>query len=64
MRTKDFRYTEWKNRETGEVLARELYDHRKDPQENVNVAARPEYRQDVQRLGRMLEHGWRAALPD
>jgi len=64
MRTKNFRYTEWKNRETGEVLARELYDHRKDPQENVNVAARPEYRQDVQRLGRMLEDGWRAALPD
>jgi len=63
MRTKRFRYTEWKNRETGKVQARELYDHRNDPQENVNAAARPEYEQDVQRLGRMLDKGWRAALP-
>jgi iduronate 2-sulfatase len=64
MRTKDFRYTEWKNRQSGEVLARELYDHREDPQENVNVAARSEYEQDVKRLSRMLEKGWRAALPE
>jgi arylsulfatase A-like enzyme len=63
MRTISFRYTEWKNRETGKVLARELYDHRKDPQENVNVASRSEYEQNVQRLGRMLEKGWRAAIP-
>jgi len=63
IRTKRFRYTEWKNRGTGKVQALELYDHRKDPQENINAAARPEYRQDVQRLGRMLESGWRAALP-
>jgi arylsulfatase A-like enzyme len=63
MRTKSFRYTEWKNRETGEVLARELYDHLKDPQENVNVAARPEYKQRIQRLSRMLEKGWCSALP-
>jgi len=63
MRTKRFRYTEWKNRETGKVQARELYDHRKDPQENINAAARPEYKQDIQRLSQMLEKGWRAALP-
>ncbi len=63
MRTKSFRYTEWKNKQTGNVLACELYDHQKDPQENVNVAARPEYKMDVQRLSRMLKRGWRAALP-
>ncbi|MCP4257987.1 MAG: sulfatase [Planctomycetes bacterium] len=63
MRTKRFRYTEWKNSETGKVMARELYDHRKDPQENVNVAALPEYEENVQRLSRMLKKGWRAALP-
>jgi arylsulfatase A-like enzyme len=63
MRTKDFRYTEWKNRKTGEVLARELYDHRKDPQENVNAAGLPEYEQDVRRLSAMLKRGWRGALP-
>jgi arylsulfatase A-like enzyme len=64
MRTERFRYTEWKDRETGEVLARELYDHQKDPQENINAAAQEEYKQDVQRLAQMLKQGWPAALPE
>jgi iduronate 2-sulfatase len=63
MRTKRFRYTEWQDRKTGKVLARELYDHEKDPQENVNAVAQPEYKQDVQRLARILKGGWRDALP-
>jgi arylsulfatase A-like enzyme len=63
MRTEHFRYTEWKDRKTGEVLARELYDHRKDPQENINAVAQEEYKQDVQRLAQMLKRGWSAALP-
>ena len=63
MRTQRFRYTEWKDRETGKVMARELYDHSKDPQENVNAAAQPEYKKDVQRLALMLKRGWRAAVP-
>ena len=63
MRTERFRYTEWKDRRTGKVLARELYDHQKDPQENINAVADPQYRQDVQRLAEMLKGGWRAALP-
>lgn len=72
MRTERFRYTEWKDRKTGKVLARELYDHRKDPQENINAVAQQEYEQDVQRLAQMLKRGWpatrmagwRAAGPD
>jgi len=64
MRTERFRYTEWQNRKNGEVLARELYDHEKDPQENVNVVDQPEYESDIQRLAGMLKKGWRAALPD
>jgi arylsulfatase A-like enzyme len=63
MRTKRFRYTEWQNRKTKEVMARELYDHDKDPQENINAAEQPQYQQDVQRLALMLKQGWRAALP-
>jgi len=63
MRTQRFRYTEWKERKTGNVLARELYDHQKDPQENVNAIAQPEYEQDIQRFAQMLKGGWRAALP-
>ncbi|MBN2131029.1 MAG: sulfatase [Sedimentisphaerales bacterium] len=63
MRTERFRYTEWQNRKTGEVLARELYDHDRDPHENVNAAGQPEYRADVERLSQMLKAGWRAARP-
>jgi hypothetical protein len=59
MRTERFRYTEWKDRKTGNVLARELYDHRKDPHENINAVAQQEYEQDVLRLAQMLKHGWR-----
>lgn len=63
MRTERFRYTEWQNRKTGAVLARELYDHDRDPHENVNAAAQPQYRADIERLSRMLKAGWRAARP-
>lgn len=63
MRTKRFRYTEWQNTGTKKIMARELYDHEKDPHENVNAAADPTYKQDVQRLSEMLKQGWRAALP-
>jgi iduronate 2-sulfatase len=63
MRTERFRYTKWRNTTTKRVMARELYDHEKDPHENVNAAAESEYKQDVQRLSQMLKRGWLAALP-
>jgi len=63
MRTDRFRYTQWQERKTGKVLARELYDHLKDPDENVNVAGEPEYAEHTRRLSRMLAAGWRAAVP-
>ena len=44
-------------------MARELYDHEKDPHENSNVADEREYAPDVKRLSEMLEQGWCAALP-
>jgi arylsulfatase A-like enzyme len=40
----------------------ELYDHVTDPDENVNVAGRPENRSVVARSAQMLRAGWRAAL--
>jgi iduronate 2-sulfatase len=54
MRTDRFRYTEWQDRKTKEALARELYDHQIDPNENVNAVDQPEYAKDVQRLTVML----------
>ena len=64
MRTERLRYTEWQDRKTGEILARELYDHQSDPDENVNAADEPQYEKDVARLSQMLKAGWRAALPE
>jgi len=63
MKTDRFRYTEWQDRKTGKILARELYDHQNDPDENTNAAAEPKYKKDVTRLAKMLKAGWRAALP-
>ncbi len=38
MRTDRYRYIEWQDRRTGEVVATELYDHKSDPGENKNIA--------------------------
>ena len=42
MRDARFRLTEWRNRGTSVVVARELYDYQEDPRESVNRAERPE----------------------
>ena len=64
LRTPKFRYTEWQDRKTGQVKARELYDHERDPAENVNAVEQAQYQADVQRLAQILKGGWRAARPD
>jgi arylsulfatase A-like enzyme len=65
MRTARYRYTQWRLRDDPtRVVARELYDHQSDPQENVNLAARPDAdRQVLAKLAAQLERGWRGALP-
>ncbi len=62
MRTDRYRYTEWLDREK-HAVARELYDHHNDPDENVNIAVRPENKELVAKLSKMLHAGWCAALP-
>jgi arylsulfatase A-like enzyme len=64
MRTDRYRYTEWQaERGAGEVVARELYDHREDPAENVNLAGREEHAKLVAQLSGWLGEGWEGALP-
>ncbi len=61
MRTDRFRYTEWRSI-TGEgALARELYDHRADPQETANVVERTQYAATVKALSAQLERALTAA---
>lgn len=55
IRTEKYRYVEWRDQESGEVLARELYNHGKDPGENVNVAGKGEDGETVAKLSEWLE---------
>lgn len=54
IRTDRFRYVEWTETANGRVFERELYDHRTDPNETVNVASNLEYSEHVQRLHRLI----------
>ena len=63
MKTARHRYTEWQDRRSGAIRARELYDHDADAAENANVADSAEYADTVARLSSLLASGWRAARP-
>jgi arylsulfatase A-like enzyme len=72
IRTDRYRYVEWRRwtavgsglaREAPAVVARELYDHRMDPLETVNVAGRAANAAVIERLAQQLRAGWRAARP-
>lgn len=54
IRTDRYRYTEWRDHQTGVVLARELYDHADDPGETKNIAEQADERGAVERLSRLL----------
>jgi iduronate 2-sulfatase len=55
IRTDRFRYTEWRDFNTGFVKARELYDHQSDPLETVNVVGRNRYQSELPALEAQLE---------
>jgi len=63
VRTDRYRYVTWANWESGEIVARELYDHEADPGENVNLAGRGDYASVLAELEAVREAGWRAAIP-
>lgn len=64
MRTDRYRFTAWLNRgDHSKADAVELYDHHTDPQENVNLATRPENAALVKDLTAKLRAGWQAARP-
>jgi arylsulfatase A-like enzyme len=49
-----YRYTEWKN-PSNNVDSRMLYDLKKDPQENINIAGNPEYASIIDKLSSQIE---------
>ena len=61
VRTDRFRYTEWRRRKDGKILARELYDHRRDPAEMENVADAPPDGEAFAEAAALLEERFGAA---
>ncbi len=65
MRTDKYRYTEWRKRNNlSDVVARELYDHRRNNNENENVINKAANKAAVEELAAMIKSGWKAARPD
>ncbi len=61
LRAGKWRYTEWIRRDSGEVVARELYDHSSGPIASENLADAPAHAATVKRLSTLLGkgQGWR-----
>ena len=63
VRTDSHRYIEWREWKTRKIVIRELYDHRSDSQETVNIASRKEHKATITGLSKLLKAGWQSALP-
>ncbi len=55
VRTPRYRYTEWRDFETGAVVASELYDHLRDPEENRNIVDSPPDESTIEQARELLE---------
>ncbi|MCF7849129.1 MAG: sulfatase [Kiritimatiellales bacterium] len=59
VRTKDFRYVEWRDTSKGyELLYTELYDHRNDPEETVSIIGNPEYAGVIKAHAKLVEENY------
>ena len=61
MRTDRYRFTEWRVPGT-DFHEYELYDHQRDPQENINLAKQDAYQTLLQELRKRMQQGWQASL--
>ena len=64
IRTARYRYTEWINTFSGEIIARELFDYEQDPTESVNLALNRENAELLKALSAQLNTGWKSMLPE
>ena len=62
IRSGQWRYTEWINRNTGEITDRELYDHSDGPVVERNLAAESQHAATIERLSELIDggQGWKA----
>jgi len=62
LRTQRYRYIEWQDWESKQVVARELYDLASDPQETRNIAGIAKHKAAVEEMSQILSAGWPAAV--
>ena len=55
LQTDRYRYIEYQRTVTEQVVARELYDHHKDPTENYNVVQKINYKSTVAKLSKIMK---------
>jgi iduronate 2-sulfatase len=61
VRTRDFRYVEWRDTAKGnEVVWRELYNHRTDPEETQSIADDPHYDAVLKQHAKLVLEGYRS----
>ncbi len=70
IRSSRYRYTEWREWKTGQVVARELYDHHADPYESRNLANHNDQQTVISQhadllrtTGPIVAPGWVPVLP-
>jgi arylsulfatase A-like enzyme len=63
IRTEDYRFTQWRERGTDQVVFEEFYDNRKNHREDKNSANNPSFKAKVDEHRRRLRAGWKKALP-
>jgi iduronate 2-sulfatase len=55
IRTDRFRYTEWRDWQSGVTVARELYDHESDPDETRNIVEAAAHANDARQCAAILK---------
>ena len=63
-RTDRYRYVEWQDWKSKDIVSRELYDFKDDPFETSNVAGEEKNRPVIVELSERLARGWQSVLPD
>jgi iduronate 2-sulfatase len=63
MRTDQYRYNEWIELKTNNIVAKELYDLKNDPLCKECIVDNPENKELVARLHEMMAAGWQKAKP-
>jgi iduronate 2-sulfatase len=57
VQTHRYRYTEWIKESSGELMARDLFDHQTDPDENENISVNSDNKALITELSALLDRG-------